>query len=384
MLPYVSPLSASAQYPGNSELMALWLMLPVHRDSLVQLASLPGVAMLVAGTALLARSLGSTRSAAMVAGIVVPAMPRYLDRLVGTNMQDMAAAGAIACMAGFVAVDRAAPRRVNLVAAGVAGGIAAGSRFAALAVVPIIIVWLALQRRRQGRSPRALATDFAWFALPLLLLCGYWYGRNLVTTGDPVYPQSLPWHHVQATEALIFPRFRSYIGAAPHDFVVAAGQALKFDGPIFLLMAASSLVLPILALSRRGTRPGLLWSLLPLATFVAYLATPASAGLSVNGRLAPDLQALNLRYALPMVGLTAGVTAAALSSFGARVQLTSLALFGWGALASTLAIGARFEAAGALVAAFRQPRRAPPGRTLEATLAAAPAGSQRRGWWRSC
>jgi hypothetical protein len=46
IFPYETPVSLSAHYPGNFELMGLWLLIPVGRDFLVQLASLPALALL--------------------------------------------------------------------------------------------------------------------------------------------------------------------------------------------------------------------------------------------------------------------------------------------------------------------------------------------------
>ena len=327
-MPYVSPLSLPAHYPGNSELLALWLMLPFHKDFLVQLASLPGVLLVILGTALTARNLGARPVTAAAAAVLVVTGPRYLDVLVGTNMQDMLAAGGLACAAAFIAADRRQPSRQGLVLAGLSLGLAVGARYAALVVaVPLSLVLVVHIMRRGWRQGTVM---LALTAAAATTTSAYWYIRNLAFTGDPVYPQPLPWHPVHATENLVVPLFRSYVsvGWSPHDWMAAAQEALRLDGPLLFLLYSAAIVGPLVLVARRNRQVGdWLWVLLPAAEFIVFVATPASAGFMSQGHLIPELQGDNLRYLFPGLPLCAAVLAWLSSALPPRVEAVLIAAF---------------------------------------------------------
>ena len=338
LMPYVSPVSFTTSYPANSELMALWLMLPVQRDFLAQLASLPGVALALAGTALTARELGARAPAALAAAILIPTMPRYLGQLVGTNMQDMLAMGAIAATAGFLALHRRSSGRGAMVIAGLAAGLAVGTRYAALLMIAPLVVLAAVDCLRHPQMRRRGLGKLALFAGSATVTGAYWYLRNLVLTGDPVYPQTLPWHPVRDLLGLLSLN-RSYLalGWAPDYWRSALLDAWKLDGPVFFVLLSGVLLPLALAVKKRPS--GLVawgWTLLPAAALVAFLATPAGAGyLSPTGL---GLQAQNLRYALLMLPVLAASLATAGSMLSPAWERLGIALLFGGALVSSIAL----------------------------------------------
>jgi hypothetical protein len=318
LLPYITPVSVQAQYPANNELLALWLMLAVKRDFLVQLTSVPGVLMAILGVAMAARSLGARWPAAITAALLVPTLPGVLGPLVGTNMQDMLALGAIAAMAGFVARDGVRPSLANVTAAGLAGGIAMGTRYGAVEAVPALALLLLLQRAMIRPRLRAVIAGAVVSGAGIALTGAYFYVRNLAFTGDPAYPQSLPGHPVETLEKVVFPGLRSYVqlGLAPGDWAQAVGFELRYYGPIALLLVAGVLAAPALAAWRQERSLRLwAWALLPALVFVSFLSQLGSAGaVGTNGQIDPGLQALELRYALLTLPLAAAVLAAELAS----------------------------------------------------------------------
>lgn len=320
--PYVSPVSAEALYPANSQLMALWLLVPTHRDFLVQLGSLPGVALLIGGIAMLAQELGADRRAATAAALIVPTLPLAIGQLVGTNMTDMMAAGGLVAAGAFVASLRRRPRYAEILAAGLASGIAVGSRYAAIvALIPLLMVMAAeLFAQRRALSPLRAG---AVFALGLASTGSYFYLRNLVITGDPVYPQSLPFHNVTATVLTAFPSFKSYlqVGFQPGGWLVAVEQAIAFGGPLFVVLVGASLVPVAVGVVRRDmSLIAWLWAILPLVEFLAFVSLPLSAGYVVNGHLDRVGVTLNLRYLLPTVSFSAAIMAAELSRWRPKVE----------------------------------------------------------------
>lgn len=341
-LPYITPVSVQAQYPGNAELLALWLMLPVKGDFLVQLASIPGVMLAILGVTLTARALGARWPAASTTGLLVPTLPGVLGPLVGTNMQDMLTIGAVAAMAGFVARDGVKPGMANLFAAGLAGGIALGTRYGALEAVPAVLLVMLVQRARHRPRLRALITSALVCGAGIALTGAYFYIRNLVFTGDPLYPQSLPGHPVETLEKIVFPGLRSYLqlGLAPADWARAVAFDLRYYGPISILLLAALLAAPALAAWRRErSLRRWSWTLLPAFVFLAFLSQLGSAGaLAPNGNIDPGLQALQLRYTLLALPLAAAVLAAELAAVRPRVEAAVSVLLLALALGATLTL----------------------------------------------
>jgi hypothetical protein len=329
-MPYVSPASPEPQYPANSQLIALWLTLPVHRDFLAQLATLPGLLMLSGGVALVARELGAKAPAALTAALIVPAVPFSVGQLLGTNMTDMLAAGATAAAGGLVAYGVSAKRRPTLAlmaTIGAAAGLAIGPRYAGLvAVAPVFLVLAAwLWRRGMPGWPAAAAA----LAGGLVTTGAFFYVRNILLTGDPIYPQSLPWHHVVTTETAAFPLFTSYLGVgfAPGDWAMATGQAFAYGGPLVPLLAAAATIPPVLAAVRRER--DLIkwtWALVPLIELAGFVALPLSGGFLVNGHLSPHGVVLNIRYAMPTLAFSAALMAAEVGRLPRRAMLALLVL----------------------------------------------------------
>jgi hypothetical protein len=315
LLPYVSPVSPEAHYPANTELLGLWLLLPVHRDFLVQLASAPGVLLLILSTALLARELGARRLPAAGAALLVPTLPLCLNELVGTNMTDMLATGGVVAAAAFSCRAWRTRSRPDLLVTGLAAGLAAGSRYGSVpALLPVAgILVLAVTR---GRERARSALRLGWAAAGALLTGGYFYVRNALLTGDPIYPQPVPWHPRLPPEMVAFPAFRSYISAGwqPGGWWLAVEQGLAVGGPVFLLLAALVALPPLVAVvGRRTDLRGWLFALLPAVQLLVFLALPLSAGFVVNGLLQRHGVTLNLRYALPALALCAALLAVLLS-----------------------------------------------------------------------
>jgi len=323
IMPYVSPVSIEARYPGNSELLALWLMLPVHRDFLVQLASLPGTALTACAVALAARELGARPVAGYACALLVPTLPAALRILVGTNMEDMTLAGGVAAAAAFTAVAARRPSGAALFCVGLAAGLAVGTRYAGLLATPAVLALALVVVARGARAPAGIVRGVGWIAAGGLLTGAYWYLRNLWLTGDPVFPQSVPWHHVQLAETALFPYLASYLqlGWAPADWARAAGDAWTSQGPVFILLVVAPL-LPLATATWRRERDWVrwLWALAPLATLMlGFVALPGSAGFRIDGRLDPGTQLLTLRYAIAVLPVSAVALAVEVSRLDPQV-----------------------------------------------------------------
>ncbi|MGI8608584.1 MAG: phospholipid carrier-dependent glycosyltransferase, partial [Candidatus Dormibacteria bacterium] len=325
-MPFLAPISIQQHYPANSELLALWLMVPVHRDFLAQLAGVPGVLLTVTGTYMGARLLGARALPAAIAPLLVLTLSLVLVDQVGTNMEDLQLLGALATMTAFAVRQDRRPGWANVLAAGFAAGLGVGSRYAGLlAVMPTtaVLLWLLATRlpRRQALLGGAL------FLTATVLVGGFFYGRNAFYTGDPVYPQSLPGLSVHATEQLRLIPLRSYLQAGwrPGDWAASLAGVFTYYGPLFLLLLAAALILPFLAVAVTGIPRR--WAILPALSVAIFLALPGSAGQLSGEHLDRFLALVQVRYILPALTLTAMLLPAVTSRRDERGDL-----WGWAGL----------------------------------------------------
>ena len=327
ILPYEGPLSFPAHYPANSELMALWAMLPVHRDFLAQMGSLPGVAMMMAGSAMCARLLGA-RWATAVAAVLIPAtLPNAISDLLFTNMEDVFTTGALVTAAAFAVRAWKNPNSssFDLICAGLAAGLGLGARYAALALTPYVLLLAIAPAVARARNARHVLPSLGLLLGATIFSGGYFYLRNLVFTGDPVYPEPYPGHPVHATERLVFPLVHSYasLGWAPDVWRQAAHDAIRYDGWVsFLIVTGAVIVAPVsAALRREGDILAWLWALAPLGLLLEWFVMPGSLGYVLHGQPVPVSQAISLRYGFAMIPLDAAILAGEISRLPRRLDV---------------------------------------------------------------
>ena len=190
-----------AWYPLSASLVATWFMVPFHGSRGDELAwvSLTGLlyAGIVAGggAELLAR-LGCRRGAWAVPVVLFATSHRVAVMAGSFSDADLALAAAL-----FGAFAFAIPRgdtehrrdvRVDTWYAALLTGIALGVKVSAAA--PALVIVFMVMRRAARRSPTPRA-GFRTRALTALVAAGswaatggFWYARNLIHTGNPVYP----------------------------------------------------------------------------------------------------------------------------------------------------------------------------------------------------
>ncbi|MEX2105736.1 MAG: hypothetical protein WD810_02450 [Solirubrobacterales bacterium] len=213
----------------------------------------------------------------------------------------MAAALLLAAIA--ILVNAWAPRRSHamgslplgwpLAAAGLAVGLAAGTKVTALAMaaaLSVAVLALAPAGRRWAAA--------GWWFVPVLLGGGFWYLRNLVVAGNPLPalehlgPISLPHperlqigrpdfsiaHYATDTGV-----WRDYLFPGLHDAF----------GALWPLVLGGAVVAALLAMLRGRDRVVRWIGAVALFGFVAYVFTPLSAA---GAEGAPEAFGINVRY----------------------------------------------------------------------------------------
>jgi len=192
--------------------------------------------------------------------------------------------------------------RWAVAAAGLAAGLAAGTRVTGLAMagaLTVAVVVLSPQGRRLA--------SFGWWFVPALAGGAFWYLRNLVVAGNPIPeveslgPISLP-HPERLQEGrpdFSIAHYLTDAGVWRHYFAPALHEAFGALWPLVVFGAAAAALLAIFHGRDRIVR----WvGAVALFGLVAYLFTPLSAA-GAEGE--PVGFGINIRYVIP--ALLAGV-----------------------------------------------------------------------------
>jgi len=324
-------------YPQNSELLHAVGLVLTDRDVVSIFINLAWL-----GTALLAawcigRPYGRGPLTLAAAAIVLES-EALVVREPGAAKNDLAAAALVLASAAILVnaweahrAARPGARRLEpawgLAAAGLAAGLAAGTKLTAVAAVAgLTVVAIAL-------APRARRlTAAAWWLLPMLAGCAYWYVRNLVVAGNPIPqlntlgPLSLPGPERLQEGRPDFTVLHYATDTKVWSDYFGPGLADAF-GTLWPLVLAAALAGAAIALARRGNEMLRWLGGAALFAMAAYLVTPLSAA---GAEGAPDAFEVNVRFAVP--SLLLGLCLLPLGPWARRPGAW------WGALAGLAAV----------------------------------------------
>ncbi len=289
-------------YPQNSELLHAIGILATGRDTLSLFINFGWLAVSFLAAYCVGRPYGRGIPTTIVAAILIGCHTLVVREPGAAKNDLMAAALLLAGIAILIEAWNARPadRRTlygwPLAAAGLAVGLAAGTRltvFALAAALSVVVIVLA----PSGKRWRAAG----WWFISGLLGGGYWYLRNLIVSGSPIPevtklgPITLP-HPERLQEGRPGYSIAHYLtdtGVWRHYFAPGVHDAFGALWPLILLGAVAACLAAIFA-----GRDRLIRRLGGCALFglVAYLFTPLGAA-GLEG--APVGFAINIRYVIP-------------------------------------------------------------------------------------
>lgn len=284
----------AAYHPAHSELLHAVGLGVLGSDFLSIFVNLGFAAMAMAAGWTIGRQAGNAPAGALLVGSVLSLWPSTAEA--GAALNDTMAIALLLSATAFLleAAARDGDRRYTALA-GIAAGLAAGTKLTVL--VPVVALTLLIVTWPDRTRVRALIT----YVGASFLAGGYWYVRNLLSTGNPVPALSfgpLPGPELEFQRSVEFP-ITDYVA----DLSIWREYFLPgFDrvfGVLWPLLPGLAVIAGLAALSRPAWRAGRAWTMLAVCGFVgllAYIVTPTSAGGSAG---APVLFALNLRYAFP-------------------------------------------------------------------------------------
>jgi len=226
--------NAAAFAPQNGALLYTATMLLLQSDAATNVLQLPALGAIAVGVYFLARQLGAgTSPAASLCAVPVFFLGPLRGQVLSADVDAWMISFFVAALALLVHYLRTA-KTASIMLAGVATGLAAGTKTLGLSLA-LLLLAVATVLVFARRNPRHLAV----FLLLSLVGGGFWYLKNLLHYGNPVFPFELGLGPLQ------FP------GAYGLD-AVRAGE-FHIDSPGFLLRkTVESFGLPTAAMCIAG------------------------------------------------------------------------------------------------------------------------------------
>lgn len=238
-----APDSAYWWSPGTSELIGAWFAAPFSGDFLVPLNNVPFVVLLAAACVAVGKELGLRSAWAHLAAGGALAVHTLLHETDDAS-NDIAVAALFLAAVYFGLKLRRSEKRLDVLLCGAALGLLAGVKYFALGYAAL--AWaVAAGCGWQRAGIRRAAAAGAWLIVTATITGGYWYLRNWIISGTPVYPMG--WSGQMP--ALGYPKVftTSLLGNGdPQKWRLAVEALWKMSGPIH---AAALTVLPAVILT---------------------------------------------------------------------------------------------------------------------------------------
>jgi hypothetical protein len=316
------PLLAHGNYPNNGDVVLLSTVLPWHNDFLVRLPITFYLVTTAIAVFAVARELRAPAATSALAAAVVVSLPVVGIATIPRALPDSLMWTTFACGVLFLLRHARSQRRSDLVLAGVALGIAAGTKWYGVSSVAVVaVIWIVARLVARRRAP-ARATDTTRAAIADAAILGGlallgtlpWLLRNLLLSDNPVFPLKVAPLGITIFDA---PPdvIRDQAGFTIADYAGDPGVLGQLAGEMIEGLGIAPILCGLLlalalVLARRHGRAADIRVLLLAAGAIAlgllYTVTPATA-LGLRGD--PSLAHANTRYAVPALLIALPVAA---------------------------------------------------------------------------
>ena len=336
---YFDPIFFASFYPANSEVVHAVPLLAFDRDILSPLLNLAWLGLGLTAAYSVGRPYGLGPQS-LIGGAIALGAQNLIEFQAGEALNDIVGVSLILAAVAILvnaAAARAAVHHARLWPLGIAGlaaGLAAGTKLSFLAPVVALFVGLVVIAPSGSRIRTAL-----WFGLPALLTGGYWFARNAIAIGNPIPytsfgPLGLPmpertlelrpgfsvshyatdfgvwsdWFFPGLDDSFgfLWPLVLvAFVGGGAYALWRGRDPLLRVLGAVVLFTALAYLVTPLTAAGEEGRPIAFVWN-------VRYLAPAAAIGLAILPCL-PALRAGERSRSLTLGGLCVLFAATAIS-----------------------------------------------------------------------
>jgi Dolichyl-phosphate-mannose-protein mannosyltransferase len=180
--------SAATYFPAGGDLWFTWLVIGWGGDLLAKIGQFPFFALTGMTLFAFARQLGVGRPAVAIAiAWALTGTGLFMFSLT-PNVDTIFVAGYLLSAYFFLRHALKADGLASLALGGLAAGCALGTKAPAFVfIVPLLVLGFASAIGRGGTLRSRLLGGLIVFAAPILV-AGFWYARNMILTGNPLYP----------------------------------------------------------------------------------------------------------------------------------------------------------------------------------------------------
>jgi hypothetical protein len=310
---------SNSYFPGNGQLLYLWSLAPLRSDLLVNCTNLALWALFALALMDALKLVGVTDTTATTIAVTSVLTPVALSQAIDQSL-DVAMAAFFALSLGHLMRLRRSMRVRDAALSGLSMGCVLGVKYSGPAYVLILLTLLlaiVVERRRTLQHDNRRAAAILVAGAGMLALGGFWYVRNYVLTGNPVYPM-----RVSIASWVVFPgpgndhweylRLWNYVrdlqvvwlatAAFVRSYGIALSALLFLAGPALARGMRDGSLLTQSASERR--RLLLVFGVCGIVTTTLYLRTPYSImRFSSEVEIDTTLLAAGMRFALSSVVL---------------------------------------------------------------------------------
>ena len=180
--------NAATYFPANGDLWFTWLMASWGGDRLARVGQAPFLALAGLAAYGCARLLGSGRSASVIATCWFVSSTPLLIYSFEPNVDTIFVAGYMLATYFFLRGARDEGDTAAICLGALAAGGALGTKPVGLVFVPPLLLLGARASAARNCTTRIKIIRASSIVVLPLVTGGYWYVRNLIVTGNPVYP----------------------------------------------------------------------------------------------------------------------------------------------------------------------------------------------------
>jgi len=180
--------NAAPYFPANGDLWFTWLIVGWGSDRLARIGQAPFLVLACLAMFGCSRILGASRNSATIASAWFASSAALLYYTFEPMVDTIFVAGYCLAIYFFLRFAREGDRENALVLGGLAAGLALGTKPVGVVFIPPLILMAFWVIWRRTRSLQGTLSLVVLVLLSVLSTSGYWFGRNLVLTGNPLYP----------------------------------------------------------------------------------------------------------------------------------------------------------------------------------------------------